>query len=178
MYREAIALAPHDPEIIADQGYSFYLQNRYAEAEKSLKRALELNEDLPRARNNLAMVLARSEKLDDSFAEFRRAGSDITDAHVNLAYVMMWKGDLQGAQEEFEMALDIDDACVEAMQGLDRLKSLASRTDGSRQARVAPPRQPVASEPVSPEVEGVAKEIAPAAEVVQYVSEWPRRAAY
>ena len=85
MYRKAIALAPNDPEILADQGYSFYLQRRYAEAEEFLKRALELDEDLPRARNNLAMVLARREKFDDSFAAFRRAGSDITDAHVNSA---------------------------------------------------------------------------------------------
>ncbi len=184
MYRKAIALTPNDPKLLADQGYSFYLQSRYAEAEEFLNRALELDNDLPRARNNLAMVLARREKFDDSFAEFRRAGSDITDAHVNLAYVMMWKGDLQGAHEEFELALAIDESCVEAKQGLERMRSLAGGKDDARQAsslqasnpfqtsNAAPPRQPAVNVPVRPTVEeSIAK-------MVQYTSEWPRRAAY
>ncbi len=127
MYDEALVLAPHHPEILADLGYSFYLQRRYAEAEETLKAALEYDADLPRARNNLAMVLASSGHLDDSFAEFRRAGADITDAHVNLAYVRMWSGDLQSAQEEFEMALAIDGSCHGAREGLARLESMASR---------------------------------------------------
>jgi Flp pilus assembly protein TadD len=189
MYHEAIALAPHHPEILADLGYSFYLQRRYAEAEEALRSALEYDADLPRARNNLAMVLASSEHLDDSFAEFRRAGADITDAHVNLAYVRMWRGDLQSAQEEFEMALAIDGSCRPAREGLARLESMASRKTIERHAS-RPLQRPVTSSQLAAGQRATGqratnrsartseREPDTKTEVASFTSEWPRKKAY
>ena len=127
LYRQALAIQPNNPQLLSDQGYSFYLQARYSEAEEALRKALTLDRYSNRAHNNLAMTLARTQRYDEAFSEFKKAGCDITEAHVNLAYVMMWKGNLQSAAEEFEMALAIDASSQPARVGLERLHALAKQ---------------------------------------------------
>src|SRR6476620_4440318 len=43
LYRAALKRDPKNAELLCDRGYSFYLQNRHAEAEKALREALALN---------------------------------------------------------------------------------------------------------------------------------------
>src|SRR5262249_5894362 len=94
LYKKLAALHPKDADLIADWGYSCYLRagkENWAEAEKKLRRALELNPGLARAHNNLGMVLGQRERYDDALREFRVAGLSEAQAHCNLAFVYWTK---------------------------------------------------------------------------------------
>src|SRR5262249_20867213 len=67
-YRKALQAWPANPPIYCDLGYSLYLQRRWAEAEMNLKQALALKPDSPRAHNNMGLVLAHTDPVDQARA--------------------------------------------------------------------------------------------------------------
>ncbi len=73
-YLAALKSLPENAELNSDFGYSCYLQERWDEAEKHLRRAVELKPTLARAHNNLGMLLARKGREEEALAEFGRAG--------------------------------------------------------------------------------------------------------
>ena len=83
-YAKALAAAPGDAEIFCDKGYSLYLQRRWAEADMCLRQAIALKPKLARAHNNLGLLLARDDKVDEALAEFRAAGCRPAEAHQNV----------------------------------------------------------------------------------------------
>lgn len=104
MYRDAIRLDPGNPEIFADVGFSLYLQERWEDAEMNLRQALAIHPQLQRAHNNLALVLARTDRIEEALAEFHRGGCEWTDAHANVAFVMATQGKHQLAQMHHQLA--------------------------------------------------------------------------
>ena len=98
-YERALALRPNDPDILADRGYSRYLQQQWQLAENDLRQALWLKPDHRRAHNNLGLVLARAGRVDDALASFRQAGCRESEARANLAYALTLRGRLSKASD-------------------------------------------------------------------------------
>lgn len=88
-YLAALKSLPENAELNSDFGYSCYLQERWDEAEKHLRRAVELKPTLARAHNNLGMLLARKGREEEALAEFGRAGCTKAEAHANLGLALM-----------------------------------------------------------------------------------------
>ena len=84
LYRSALKLAPLSADILCDYGYSRYLSGDLELAERTLRQAIELDEHLERAHNNLALVLASQGKHEQAVASFKNAGLSQREAQENL----------------------------------------------------------------------------------------------
>lgn len=107
-YRAGLKRDPKNAELLCDRGYSFYLQNRDAEAEQALQQALAANPHLARAHNNLALLLAHNGRDEQARAEFAKGGCREVDAHVNLAFCMMARTEWSMANQELQRAMAAD----------------------------------------------------------------------
>lgn len=114
----ALKLAPRDPEILCDRGYSLYLRRRWADAESSLKQALAVDPSHARSHSNLALVLARRGDVEPALAEFARAGCDPSDARANLGLVLAMEGRLDESKQQYALALAAKPGSAVAKEGL------------------------------------------------------------
>src|SRR5262249_44764555 len=87
-HRKAVAAQPKNADFHCDLGYTQYLQGNLVEAEKSLRDCLALAPEHARGHNNLGMILARTNRGEESLAEFSRAGCNEVDAQTNLAFAL------------------------------------------------------------------------------------------
>jgi len=140
-YREALKRTPDNAELYTDFGYSCYLQKRWGEAEANLRKALRLDRELTRARNNLGLLLARTGRPEEALREFRRAGCSPSDAHANLAFAMVLEERWDEARQEFELALDADPSSKAAQDGLNALGAMAAMAERNDWAHSPPPGQ-------------------------------------
>ena len=144
-YRQALERDPNNPELHCDRGYSVYLQQRWEDAEASLRRAIALAPDLARAHNNLGMLLARTGREDDALQEFGKAGASAAGAHANLALAMTLSNRWNEAQTQYQLALTRDPNLKVAQQGLQTLQALAAKPSATTGANDAQPAEwPVA----------------------------------
>ena len=167
-YRRIIELKPEDAEWRCDLGYSYYLQQRWPEAETEFREAIARSPGLRRAHNNLGLLLARTGRGQDAIAEFAQAGCSRAQAEANLAFAFTLAGRWQDAQAAYRRALYGDPDLTAARDGLRNIDSLlakASQTPqnpggmpSSREAALAgyvdagPPAFPASSPPVTPRV--------------------------
>ena len=79
--------APNDAKVWNDAGYSYYLQRRLADAERSLKTAAKLDPHNPRVQTNLGLALAAAGKTDEALAALTKAGGPAA-GHANLGYLL------------------------------------------------------------------------------------------
>ncbi len=138
-YQQALDLDAQNAELHCDLGYNYYLQQRWQDAEARLRCALELASDLPRAHNNLGLLLARTGREGEALEEFMRAGSSPAEAHANLACVFMLSNRWQEAETTFQQALAINPKLESAQEGLTRLRSLAAKRSAGGISTAAPP---------------------------------------
>lgn len=104
LYHKALELAPDDADIHCDLGYSHYLVGERDQAEASLRRALGLRPNFPRAHNNLALLLAREGRIDEALFESSQAGLSESEARTNIGLAMMLEGNRMGAEEQLRLA--------------------------------------------------------------------------
>lgn len=126
-YNEALKADAGSAEIYSNAGYSCYLQHRYEDAERFLRRALELKPDDPLAHNNLALVLARTERFDEAFAEFRKGGCDDSQAHSNLGFVLAMNQCWVEAKNQYARALAINPSMQAARHDLKAVNDLLAK---------------------------------------------------
>jgi tetratricopeptide (TPR) repeat protein len=138
MYREALAHKPGDPDIFCNIGYSFYLQQRWAEAEMNLRQAITLQPDHARAHNNLGLLLARTRRDNEALAEFRKGGCSDADAHTNLAFALALERRWPEARGHYRQALAADASCETARLGLQRLEAVLAKTGDVQNTSCAP----------------------------------------
>lgn len=127
-YRKALKANPANPDIYCDRGYSLYLQRRWAEAEMNLQQAIALKPDHPRAHNNLGLVLARTDRVSQAIAEFRKAGCSEADARSNLAFCLVMTYRLDDARTQYAAALATDPESRSAQSGLRQVENLLAKT--------------------------------------------------
>jgi pentatricopeptide repeat protein len=121
-YQDAMRHAPVYPDMLCDFAYCQYLRGDLAQAESLLRRALEQDPGMPRAYANLGLVLARSGRQQESLCAFAQAGCPKADAHVNLAYALMWDEQLDQAETQFKSALHVEPSSPAAAEGLAQLR--------------------------------------------------------
>lgn len=64
-YKQALSANPSDPDLLNDLGYSYVLQNRFAEASNYLNRVLQISPQHERAKVNMALMsLKRGNRLE------------------------------------------------------------------------------------------------------------------
>lgn len=123
-YDRALTVAPKDPNVIANLGYSLYLANDYAGALKRLKQAAKLSPGQPVIYNNLGIVLARTSKYDEAYKYFAIASNEY-DAHLKLASILEEQHRDRDAVKHYEAALAMQPG---ASAILERLVALYERT--------------------------------------------------
>ena len=90
-FARAASLDPNNPEILCDQGYSFYLQRRWSDAESRLKKAIKIDPHHARSHTNLGLLMARQGDEKAALAQFALAGCDAADAQSNLGLILCSK---------------------------------------------------------------------------------------
>jgi Tfp pilus assembly protein PilF len=122
-YRRLAKLKPHDAELLNDWGYSFYLRNQPEEAEQRLRQALQIDRTNKRASSNLGLVLGQQGRFQEAFEAFRSAGAGEAEAHSNLAFVYLTKGQFDNARRECRVAQRLNPACKPARDMLAKMDS-------------------------------------------------------
>ncbi len=102
-YRRALELTPRDPKVHNDLGYSYYLQQRWDEAEVALRHALKLEPDRSRTQINLGLTLAASGKVAQAI-EILAAAQGPAAAHANVGYVLAALGRHDQARRHYAEA--------------------------------------------------------------------------
>lgn len=103
-YQRAMKLAPKDPKVWNDVGYSYYLQGRWDEAERSLRTAMKLAPGDERIRTNLGMTLGAAGKTREALSMLSANQGDAI-GHANLGYLLASTGRYPQARQEYQAAL-------------------------------------------------------------------------
>lgn len=123
-FQRAYELEPDNPELLADMGYSAYLQQEYAQAEQLLSASLQQAPNNPRAKSNLALAIGCQGRYDESLVLFREIhGQDEAEVLCNLAYVKSQRGDVGEARKLYKQVLALDPDMKKAKTALAQLKA-------------------------------------------------------
>ncbi len=114
---KAIAAGAPTAELLGDYGYAQLLAGELEEAETTLKKAVTLDPSQKRNVNNLAIVVGKQNRLNESFQLFRQANPE-AEAIANLAFIQAQSEDLSRARLNYNRALDLDPQLKIAAIGL------------------------------------------------------------
>ena len=94
--------------------------NSMREQEDDLRAAITMCPKLAEAHFDLGLILLKQQRLDDALASFKTAADADQDPRFRLgiANVLALKGDLGGAEKEYQKALESDPRSVKALDGL------------------------------------------------------------
>lgn len=142
-YQRALAIAPKDPHVLANLGFSLYLADDYQGALKRLKQASKLAPGTPVIYNNLGIVLARLRKYDDAFKHFAIASNEY-DAHLKIAGVLEDQRRDAEAARHYEAALRIQPGTSAVLERLLAVYERTGQRDKAEAARrtLGQPRNP------------------------------------
>ena len=146
-YGKALKLSPNDAKIWNDAGYSYYLQNRWADAERSLKMADTLDPKNSRVLTNLGLTYAAQGKNDEALLAFSHAGGPAI-GHANLGYILAAMGKHEKAREYYQKALDLQPELNPARHAIAKLDLDTKARDNSAMLASATP--PVAAPAPAP----------------------------
>ncbi|MBN9061030.1 MAG: hypothetical protein BGP06_01100 [Rhizobiales bacterium 65-9] len=85
-YQAALNIAPGEPSILSNLGFSYALARRLPEAEATLRQAAEGAKNDPRIRQNLVLVLGLQGKFDEA-EKIARTDLPAEDVRQNMAYL-------------------------------------------------------------------------------------------
>jgi hypothetical protein len=86
-YESALRRKPDNADLLCDRGYSYFLQGRYEECERTFRTALEYQPDHGYALNNLGLLYATRGDHETALALFRRTSPE-HEAQAKLARLM------------------------------------------------------------------------------------------
>jgi Flp pilus assembly protein TadD len=119
-YKKALKLTPKEPKIWNDVGYSYYLQQRWSDAERALRTAMKLAPEDARTRTNLGLTLAAAGRTSEALPLLSQAEGDAT-GHVNLGYLLAATGQYELARQQYETALALEPNLALAHRALAQL---------------------------------------------------------
>jgi tetratricopeptide (TPR) repeat protein len=115
IYRQAISAHPQDAAAYNDLGLCLARQERYGESADALRRAVDLQQDNPLYRNNLAAVLVELGRNDEALSHLAAAHGPAV-AHYNLGYLLFKSDKPQQAAPFIQKALALDPQMAPARQ--------------------------------------------------------------
>jgi Flp pilus assembly protein TadD len=138
-FRTAQSFGPPTADLLSDLGYCYYLQHRLPEAEATLREALKVDSKHAAAMNNLALVVGRQGRIQESLDWFKRSNNE-AEAYSNVAYILAQNGNFAEAQKMYLHALTLDN----------NMKAAAKALLQINQRQQAPPQivEPHPTEPV------------------------------
>jgi tetratricopeptide (TPR) repeat protein len=110
LFEQYQQMVPGDYQVLAHIGSCLSAMGRFGEAESYFRRALQGLDD-PITHYNLALLLARTDRLDEAVIEYRKALERDPmhgDARINLAAVLARQGRLDRAGAELKTLLERD----------------------------------------------------------------------
>jgi tetratricopeptide (TPR) repeat protein len=124
-YRVAIELQPEYTEPRVGLGAALLREGNAADAAAQYREALRLDPRLAEAHNGLGGALATAGKTDEAMAEYQEALrlKPLPSAHLNIALLLIKKGDVAEARRHLETALSIDPNYAPASQALSYLQT-------------------------------------------------------
>lgn len=124
-FQKALGIQPNAAFLHNNLGCCYMLQKRYDLAQGAFQKALVINPDFKRARMNLAMVMGRMGRLNESLTEFQRVLTP-DSAHYNVGVICMQQNRNNDARQYFAQALAINPSCPGARENLERLQQPAA----------------------------------------------------
>ncbi|MFQ5503015.1 MAG: tetratricopeptide repeat protein [Phycisphaerae bacterium] len=121
-YKRGLAANPDSAMLHNNLGYCYLVQKEYEAAEQEFRHALALKPRFERARMNLAIALARTNRLGDSAIEFSRV-VPAEEAYYNVAVICVEMRDYEWAAEALRQALAIDPEFGAAKKQLDYVRT-------------------------------------------------------
>jgi Flp pilus assembly protein TadD len=103
----AVKAHPRDAALWNDLGYYHYERGNWAEAERALRKALELEPEHQKAWTNLGLALGQAGKYQEALVAFEQVVRP-AEARCNLAFVMNTQGKRDEARQLYQEALDLD----------------------------------------------------------------------
>ncbi len=144
-YKAALKLAPDDPKVWNNAGYSLYIQGRWEEAERTLRTAARLAPDDPKVATNLGLALAARGKVDEAFAVLSKAVGPAA-AHTNIGYVLAATGRRAEAVVHYREALALQPGLPAAEAALAQLAKTGGTTGTPTAAAPATELPPLPSD--------------------------------
>jgi Flp pilus assembly protein TadD len=135
--RAAVQAGPRDPQAWALLGNALFEAQRYEEAEKSYRTALELDRRSQPVRRALAQLAVRRGRLPEAERLLRElVGESPHDPDLQLALgtLLAARGDLGGAQAAFARALDRTPRGAAGLYDLGRTRLRSGDLAGAQQA--------------------------------------------
>jgi tetratricopeptide (TPR) repeat protein len=124
--RQAVALAPTDPNRHSDLAGIVGRAGRFAEALDITSRGLSLNpQHLPslHCRAQALVSLGRSDEAQELLTSALLEDPDLAQLHASIGLLLEERGDLIRAADEFREAIRLDNSVLAAHEGLRRLNS-------------------------------------------------------
>lgn len=150
-FDDGIRAAPNSATLRNNAGLCHAMQERDEEAENHFRDALEIDPDFHKARGNLAILLARNDRLGESFQEFKQIVSSV-EAYTNIGIILLEQGRHDSAMDIFRQALEIEPANQAAADGLEKATAASELAEPPEVAdAAAPPAEPeVMDTPTAP----------------------------
>ena len=143
-YSKALKLAPADAKVWNSAGYSYYMQNRLADAERALKIATKHDKNDPKIQTNLGLALAAAGKTDEALAAFSKAGGPAV-GHANLGFILAAMGKKDEARKHYQIASSLQPELSPAREALARLDDQKQKQDAA--VAVASATMPLPAKP-------------------------------
>ena len=142
-YGRALTVSPKDWVVLANLGYSLYLDGDYAGALRRLNQAARLAPSEPVVFNNLGIVNARMGRQGDAYKNFAKASNEY-EAHVKLAGILEDQRRDHEAVKHYEAALRLQPGASAVLERLVPLYERAGARDKADTARraLAQPKNP------------------------------------
>ena len=116
-FQKSVQYNPHNKDARYGLGHIYAIQGKYPQAEEEFKAAIAIDESFSEAYTYLGQVQANQGRWDDAIKSYRRALAnplyptpDLARFHLGRALVQT--GDLPGAMEVFEDALNVNPPSV------------------------------------------------------------------
>ncbi len=144
----ARGLNPNNADLFADRGYALYLAGDLEQAESLLKHAYELSPQKERVVINLATVTGALGRVDESWSLFRRVLDD-AEAHANVGFVLMQRGELGLAKKHYSIALNLDPKSKAAKNALVQIAQWEQKQRSAKHRQTAAATPKLESSPVA-----------------------------
>jgi Tfp pilus assembly protein PilF len=138
-FLESVRLQPHNEHYQTSLGQAYLFLKEYALAEEHLRKAIKINPAFTEAHANLALVFSELGDYAEAEKSYIAALQDPAylypeKVYLNWGKTLIHKGDFDGAEVKFRMAVELNPRYVRGYQELGRLLEVKGEDDAALDA--------------------------------------------